>query len=84
LRYLDVQTFRHISTYPLFFQAVANSFALLQNSNLFFSSASELFAKNHPGWGGTALLRCLDVQTFGRYDAFLISPKVLYFQYRER
>jgi len=37
-----------------------------------------------PGVGGTALLRRLDVQTFGRSDAFLISPKVLYFQYRER
>jgi len=40
-------------TYPLSFQTIANSFARRKNSTLFFSSDSELFAKNHPGWGGT-------------------------------
>jgi hypothetical protein len=38
-------------SYPLSFQTIAHSFALTQNSTLLFSSASALFAKNHPGWG---------------------------------
>jgi hypothetical protein len=38
-------------SYPLSFQTIAHSFALTKNSTLFFSSASALFAKNHPGWG---------------------------------
>jgi hypothetical protein len=36
----------------LSFQTLAHSFALTKNSTRFFSSDSELFAKNHPGWGG--------------------------------
>jgi hypothetical protein len=47
-RRFDVQTF----PYPLSFQSLANSFACRKNSTPFFSSDSELFAKNHPGWGG--------------------------------
>ncbi len=37
--------------YPLSFHILAHSFALTKNSTLLFSSASALFAKNHPGWG---------------------------------
>jgi hypothetical protein len=40
------------SSYPLSFQTLANSFARGKNSTLLFSIVSELFAKNHPGWGG--------------------------------
>jgi hypothetical protein len=52
---LNVQTcgrFDVFSTYPLSFQFLAHSFAKERNSTLFFSWASALFAKNHPGWGG--------------------------------
>jgi hypothetical protein len=37
---------------PLSFHILANSFAPRKNSTLFFSGNSELFSKNHPGWGG--------------------------------
>jgi hypothetical protein len=42
-------------TYPLSFQTLAHSFALNKNSTLLFSSNSELFCKNHPGWGEGAI-----------------------------
>jgi hypothetical protein len=80
----------HVSIYPLSIQALAHSFALKKIPTPLLSIDSALFAKNHPGWGeGVQHLfdvrrSTLDVQTFGRSDAFLISPKVLYFQYRER
>ena len=48
------QTFQRFGVFSsdlLFFQTLANSFALNKNSTLFFSISSELFAKNHPGWG---------------------------------
>src|SRR4029077_7746757 len=35
----------------LCFHLLANSFALREITSRLFSSASELFAKNHPGWG---------------------------------
>src|SRR5216683_379238 len=37
------------NTQVLSFHTLAHSFALTKNSTLFFSSASALFAKNHPG-----------------------------------
>jgi hypothetical protein len=55
LRLRDLQTFQRFGVFPsylLSFQTLANSFALNKNSTLFFSINSELFAKNHPGWGG--------------------------------
>ncbi len=39
-------------TYPISFQALADSFALSKNSTPFFSSNSGLFAQNTRGWGG--------------------------------
>jgi hypothetical protein len=53
-----LQTFQRVSTYPIFFQALAqlfciflHSFPSAQNSTLFFSSVSALFAKNTGGAG---------------------------------
>src|SRR5712691_3400253 len=40
-----------LSCYPISFHTLAHSFALTKNSTLLFSTASALFAKNHPGWG---------------------------------
>ena len=40
--------------YPLFFHILADSFALVKNSTLLFSSDSELFAQNTRGWGEAA------------------------------
>jgi hypothetical protein len=48
----DLRAFDVFPTYLLYFLIVAHSFALTENSTLFFSIVSELFAKNHPGWGG--------------------------------
>jgi len=47
----NLWTFNVFPTYLLSFQTIAHSFALTKNSTLFFSSASALFAKNHPGGG---------------------------------
>jgi hypothetical protein len=38
-------------TQVLSFHILAHSFALAKISTLLFSSASALFAENHPGWG---------------------------------
>jgi hypothetical protein len=43
--------------YLLPLHALANSFALIKNSTLFFSSKSELFCKNTRGWGTPAFLK---------------------------
>jgi hypothetical protein len=58
-------------SYPLSFQTIAHSFALTKNSTLFFSIASALFAKNHPGWGvlrANQLAPGFNVSTFKRSD----------------
>ncbi len=44
-----------LSCYPLFFHTLAHSFAPLKTSTLLFSTASALFAKNHPGGEGSLL-----------------------------
>jgi hypothetical protein len=53
--------------YPLSFQTLAHSFAPSKDTTLLFSSASALFAKNHPGWGEGGL-PFFDVQTFRRFN----------------
>jgi hypothetical protein len=42
-------------TYPPSFHTLAHSFVLNENSTPLFSDVSELFAKNHPGWGTPGL-----------------------------
>jgi hypothetical protein len=54
------------SSYPLFFQALAHSFALTENSTLLFSSNSTLFAKNTRGWGHVQPARSSLRRTLGR------------------
>ncbi len=48
-------------SYPLSFQILADSFALTQNSSLFFSSDSKLFAQNTRGGGIHTCGSCLSL-----------------------
>jgi hypothetical protein len=53
-------------SYPLSFQTITHSFALTENSTLFFSIVSALFAKNHRGGGCLWLTSSLLGSTFQR------------------
>ena len=74
----DIQTCRRFSVFPtylLFFQTHANSFAMRKMLSHLLSNVSELFAKNHPGWGRVKSPNLKpSLEIFGRSQE--LSPRV--------
>ena len=74
----DIQTCRRFNvlpTYLLSFQTLANSFARRKMLSHLFSNVSELFAKNHPGWGRVESPNLKpSLEIFGRSRE--VSPRV--------